>query len=112
MSRLLLLVLTACSTAPAEDGPVIVNGTVTAVPQFVVQGSDVTVDREVTLTGEGFFGTAHGPWVHFGDVESPSVRIRDAKTVIALVPASVHGTQTVRLTNPDRTAAELALALD
>ena len=63
------------------------------------------------LTGDGFMGTSVGPWVHLGDIESPSVRIRDEHTVIALVPVGVHGQVAVRLTNPDQKVAEITVDL-
>jgi hypothetical protein len=71
----------------------------------------VTVDREITVTGSGFMGTAYGPWVRFGEVESPSVRLRDGNTIIALVPESVHGMQTVTVINPDALKAEVKIDL-
>lgn len=110
MSHLLFLLL-ACSSGPTGDGPVIQSATVRSIDAVTLQHTPVTVDRELMLVGDGFMGTSVGPWVHFGDVESPSVRLMDANTVIALVPEGVHGTVAVRLTNPDQQVAELSVDL-
>ena len=112
MSRLLLpLFAAACSLGAADGGPMIESATVQAMDAVKLQHTPVVVDRELLITGHGFQGTAQGPWVTIGGVESPSVRIRDSHTVVALVPADVHGTQTVRLENPDHRIAELTVDL-
>jgi hypothetical protein len=52
-------------------------------------------------------GTAVGPWVHFGDVEAPSVQILDEHTVTALIPSTVRGAVRLKVTNPDRRIVEV-----
>ena len=111
MRPLLLVLLAACGTADSLDGPRIDATRLDSLEPVTLTHTPVTVDRELTLTGQGFQGTSQGPWVRFGDVEAPSVRILDENTVIALVPQSVHGVQTVTLVNPDERTAEVTVDL-
>ena len=71
----------------------------------------VEVDREVVIQGTGFMGTAFGPFVHFGEIEAPAVRLIDEQTVWALVPSGVHGALQVHVTNPDNRVAQVDAVL-
>ncbi len=117
MSRafLFFLALSACSTTePAAldlSEPQISDVEVRRIDPVTLKHTPVEVDREVTIRGGDFSGTAFGPWVHFGEIEAPSVRILDANTVVALVPSEVHGMTAVRVTNPDQAVAEVRVDL-
>jgi hypothetical protein len=108
----------ACQGAPEaalepsqSPAPQLEHFDLASMPALRLAHHPVTVDRQLTIHGKGFAGTSVGPWVHFNDIEAPSVEIVDDTTLVVLVPEAVSGLTTVRVTNPDGQSKEKQFSL-
>jgi hypothetical protein len=105
--------------APAPGpGPAIVRVAVQDVSRPFVGGDGATLvlDRRLEIDGEGFYGTAFGPFVEVeladGSVHAaPMVILESGRRLLAWPPPGLRGAATLVVRNPDGRQARFAIAL-
>jgi hypothetical protein len=107
------------TAAPAPGpGPAIVRVAVQdAARGFLGEdGAQLVLDRRLEIEGEGFYGTAFGPFVHVeladGAVhEAVMVVLENGRRIVAWLPPGLRGAATLIVRNPDGLDARYAIAL-
>jgi len=106
-----------------DDGPRITRVSVRAVElPFVDEdaggpaGAAQVLDRELSIEGRGFFGTAFGPTVRFvtpdgARVEAAMVVLESGSRIRAWPPAGLRGALRLEVENPDRRTAQATIGL-
>ena len=79
-------------------------------------GQLVTTDRQLTIDGTGFYGTAFGPYVHFrradgSVVEAAFVILESPQRIVAGPPRGTYGSVTLIVENPDHASATFSVGL-
>lgn len=82
--------------------------TVTRVPEATVPGRG-SYAFDVTIEGEGFFGTAFGPFVRFGGAEAVAVILDSERRITAYGAPSLAGRVQVEVENPDHQRASASV---
>jgi hypothetical protein len=107
----------AAAPAPAP-GPTIVHVGVsdTERPFRGEDGAALVLDRRLEIAGEGFYGTAFGPFVRLeladGSVhEAVMVILESGRRLVAWPPPGLRGAATLIVSNPDGLDARHAIAL-
>ena len=108
----------ATQAAPPSGGLVVDFADVTDIarPLVLDDGTRLALDREVVIHGDGFFGTAFGPFVHFEESdgtrhEAVTVVMPSAQEIVASPPPGLRGPITVIVENPDRATARTDVGL-
>jgi hypothetical protein len=98
------------AAAPGPDSmsaPTISDVRVTPIPARMIPGQGLA-DREVTITGSGYFGTSFGPFVRLNGKDAVAV-VMDAADpahrLLAYAPPGLTGRVEVVVENPDRQSA-------
>ncbi|MFN0206618.1 MAG: IPT/TIG domain-containing protein [Planctomycetota bacterium] len=89
---------------PFVPPPQIREVRVLTIPARVIEGN--STDREVTIDGLGFYGTAFGPFVRFNGVDAVASLIESDEKIVAYAPAGMSGKIEVVVENPDHQAAK------
>lgn len=80
-----------------------------SIPARVIEGN--STDREITIDGLGFYGTAFGPFVRFNGADAVMVLIESGEKIVAYAPAGMSGKVEVVVENPDHQAAKTTIEL-